>query len=162
MGKQKMELSWENIDMGVINTNKRYAQKRIKLVSNASGKATNGLMAVMGPSGSGKSTLLKALAGRIPQGAETTGRVLVNGNERSTKKWLDEIGFVDQDDTIFESLTVYQTLEYAAKFRLKNKNVNIHERIEFLLQKLNIIYVSNCKMLNLSGGERKRVMVASE
>ncbi|KRH93539.1 ATP-binding Cassette (ABC) Superfamily [Pseudoloma neurophilia] len=154
-------LSWKNLDIEVPNKNKRYKEKRIKLVSDASGEIQSGMLAIMGPSGSGKTTLLNALVGRITQGSCTTGQILINGKERD-ENWLSMIGFVDQDDTIYGKLTAYETIEYSARFRLKNSSKNLKEQIEYIASKLSISHVLDNRMASLSGGERKRVMVAVE
>ncbi|KRH94057.1 ATP-binding Cassette (ABC) Superfamily [Pseudoloma neurophilia] len=158
-----MEFSWQGIDIEVPNNNKRYRQSRIRLVSDANGSATKGMLAVMGPSGSGKTTLMNAFVGRIPSGSKTTGRILLNGSERSdANEWLSSIGYVDQDDTIFEDLTALETVEFAAKFRLKDRTLDITQKTETLFKKLNLMHVMKNKMKSLSGGERKRVMIAVE
>ncbi|ELA46887.1 hypothetical protein VCUG_01661 [Vavraia culicis subsp. floridensis] len=157
-----MKLEWKNIDIEVMNHNRRYRQKRIKLVSNACGHAKEGLLAIMGPSGSGKTTLIKALAGRLPSDSSSTGIVTLNGVERDVETWVDIVGYVDQDDAIYNTLTARETVTYAAKFRLKNRSINITEKVEGLFKKLAITHVLDCQMSNLSGGERKRVMIAVE
>ncbi|KRH94921.1 ATP-binding Cassette (ABC) Superfamily [Pseudoloma neurophilia] len=160
-----MVFTWNSVDIEVPNNNARYKTKRIKLVSDAHGKATNGLLAVMGPSGSGKTTLMNAFVGRVPSGSKTTGKITWNGEERSKniEEWQSSVGFVDQDDTIFESLTAEQTVKYSAKFRLKNqKGIDLDQKIKHLFTKLSISHVAKNKMANLSGGERKRVMIAVE
>lgn len=158
-----MELSWRGIDIEVPNNNKRYRTSRIKLVTNASGTVKSGLLAVMGPSGCGKTTLINAFVGRVVSGSRTTGQMLLNGKERDDiEEWLNSIGYVDQDDTIFEELTAFETVKYAAKFRLKDITLDIDAKVETLFQKMAILHVSKNKMKNLSGGERKRVMIAVE
>lgn len=157
-----MKLEWKNIDIEVVNHNKRYKQKRIKLVSNACGHASEGLLAIMGPSGSGKTTLIKALAGRLPSNSSSTGIVMLDGVERDVETWVNIVGYVDQDDAIYNTLTARETVTYAAKFRLKNRSINISDKVEGLFKKLAITHILDCKMSNLSGGERKRVMIAVE
>lgn len=156
-----MRLKWKKIDIEVLNHNIRYTQKRIKLVSNACGRADKGLTAIMGPSGSGKTSLLQALAGRIPDGSFTTGMITLNGKKRRIKTWINLIGLVSQDDEIYDKLTARETVTYAAQFRLKNKANDIKEKIENIFGKLALTHVLDCEMSSLSGGERKRVMIAA-
>ncbi|ELQ73962.1 ATP-binding Cassette (ABC) Superfamily [Trachipleistophora hominis] len=157
-----MDVDWRNIDIEVRNRNKRYNQKRIKLISDACGHAEQGLLAIIGPSGSGKSTLIKALAGRLAKDAASTGVVTLNGIERDIKTWTSVVGFVDQDDVIYKRLTARETVKYTAKFKLRDKNIDVDKKIDKLFERLGIAHIKNCKMTNLSGGERKRVMVAVE
>ncbi|TBU07094.1 ABC transporter [Hamiltosporidium magnivora] len=158
-----MNLEWRNVDIELVNKNKNVKGEYVRLISNSSGNVKSGsLCAIMGPSGSGKTTLIKALTGRIPSGSKTRGKILVDGKQRKYETWSKNIGYVDQDDCIFENLTVFETISYAAQFRLKDKNIDINEKIEKLLEELEISDISGSKMISVSGGERKRVMIAIE
>lgn len=55
-----MDLKWQNIDIEVLNHNKRYKEKRIKLLSDACGEMGQGLLPVMGPNS--KTTISELLA----------------------------------------------------------------------------------------------------
>ncbi|TBU13119.1 ABC transporter [Hamiltosporidium tvaerminnensis] len=158
-----MNLEWKNVDIELVNKNKNVKGEYVRLINNSSGNVKAGsLCAIMGPSGSGKTTLLKALTGRIPSGSKTRGKILVDGKQRKYETWSKNIGYVDQDDCIFENLTVFETISYAAQFRLKDKNIDIKEKTENLLEELEISDISGSKMISVSGGERKRVMIAIE
>ncbi|ELQ75324.1 ATP-binding Cassette (ABC) Superfamily [Trachipleistophora hominis] len=157
-----MKLEWLNVSVHARNKNKRSKDKYITLLNKACGCATQGLTAVMGPSGCGKTTLISTLAGRVPSSTKTSGCVLYNEKERNSSVWMNSVGFVDQDHAFFEGLTAYETVYYAARFKLKGQNVNIETKIAKLFEKLRIIDIMNCKMRILSGGERKRVMIAVE
>lgn len=69
----------------------------------------------MGPSGSGKTTLLNVLAGRV---LATEGTVLVNNTRVSASDYKKLTSFVEQDDTLVGSLTVRETLNFAARLAL--------------------------------------------
>ncbi|KAM0673886.1 hypothetical protein GVAV_002724 [Gurleya vavrai] len=157
-------LEWTNIEIDVPNKNKSRDSKYVKLVDNLSGCCKRGeLLAIMGPSGCGKTTFLSGLAGRIQSGSITRGNIQYDGKQRDARKWLSIIGFVDQDDQIFEKLTVVQTLTFAANFRLKNSsNSQIQSKISELIEKFKLKHVRLNQMHKLSGGERKRVMLAIE
>jgi ABC-type multidrug transport system ATPase subunit len=68
-----------------------------------------------GPSGAGKSTSLDVLAGRI---ASLDGRVALDCVEMSPSLIKRSSAYVMQDDHLFPMLTVYETLMFAADFRL--------------------------------------------
>lgn len=74
-------------------------------------------MAIMGASGAGKSTLLDMLARKGKRGM-TTGITLVNGREVADAEFKGVMGFVDQEDTLMSTLTVYETVLYSALLRL--------------------------------------------
>jgi len=75
------------------------------------------VMAIMGASGAGKSTFLDILARKGKRGA-VNGVTLVNGREVSDAEFKKVIGFVDQEDTLMSTLTVYETVLYSALLRL--------------------------------------------
>lgn len=71
----------------------------------------------MGPSGCGKTTLLNVLAHRAAaaSGAETTGLTLVDGAAVSSKAFRQMSSYVEQEDALIGSLTVKETMEFAAR-----------------------------------------------
>jgi len=80
-------------------------------------------MAIMGASGAGKSTLLDILAHKSKRGV-VGGEIFVNGRKISGEEngggeeWKRVVGFVDQEDTLMSTLTVYETVLYSALLRL--------------------------------------------
>ena len=75
------------------------------------------VLAIMGASGAGKSTLLDILARKQKTGT-VTGTTLVNGREVEDAQFKQVMGFVDQEDTLMSTLTVYETVLYSALLRL--------------------------------------------
>ena len=75
------------------------------------------VLAIMGASGAGKSTLLDILARKQKTGT-VTGTTLVNGREVENAQFKQVMGFVDQEDTLMSTLTVYETVLYSALLRL--------------------------------------------
>ena len=70
----------------------------------------------MGPSGSGKTTLLNVLARRmVAPGAIITGSALVNGVNPSLTQFRQISSYVEQEDALIGSLTVRETLSFAAR-----------------------------------------------
>ena len=120
-------------------------------------------VALVGSSGAGKSTLLDALSGVRPA---ARGRVLYNGQDyyRNLASFNTQIGYVPQDDIIHPDLTVAQALYYTAKMRLPKDftRSQIRERIDEVLDEVEIRHRRGHLVKNLSGGERKRVSIALE
>jgi len=125
------------------------------------------LMGIMGASGAGKSTLLNILNGTDKP---TSGKILLNGVDiHNNPKFIEGvIGFVPQDDLLFDQLTVYQNLYYAAKLCFSNLS---KEEIEALvtktltnlgLQEIRDLQVGSPLEKVISGGQRKRVNIALE
>ncbi len=67
------------------------------------------LLAFMGPSGSGKTTLLSIIGGRAQSMMRREGDLLFNGKP-AEKKLKRSIGYVMQDDLLYEALTVYEVV----------------------------------------------------
>ena len=74
-------------------------------------------LVMSGPSGAGKSTFLDILARKNKKGA-VGGTTLVNGREIADADFKKVVGFVDQEDTLMSTLTVYETVLYSALLRL--------------------------------------------
>ena len=73
----------------------------------------------MGPSGSGKTTLLNVLAHRNPgTKLEIMGSVNVNGSIVSNRDFQSISSYVEQEDALIGSLTVRETLDFAARLSL--------------------------------------------
>lgn len=73
----------------------------------------------MGPSGSGKTTLLNVLANRrAASRAVARGTIAINGVEVSAKTLRDVSSYVEQEDALIGSLTVRETLDFAARLSL--------------------------------------------
>lgn len=125
------------------------------------------LIGIMGGSGAGKTTLLNVLSGIEKP---TNGSVKVNGgNLHSSKNKADGIvGYISQDDLLFEDLTVFQNLFYNAELchgGLTGKEVNI-QTLRTLsglgLQDAVNIKVGSPMNKMISGGQRKRLNISLE
>ncbi len=106
----------------------------------------------MGPNGSGKSTLLKLMAGlQFP----THGEILINGRQAASIEAKKLIGYVPENPTLPECMTVRETLEYYAN--LSNQKM---ERMDFIIQQLHLRELLGKKNHALSRGMRQQVAVA--
>jgi ABC-type multidrug transport system ATPase subunit len=77
----------------------------------------------MGPSGCGKTTLLNVLAHRdAPAGAIVEGSTSVNGSVPSLSAFRRISSYVEQDDALIGSLTVRETMHFAARLAHKKYN----------------------------------------
>ncbi|XP_057865112.1 ABC transporter G family member STR2-like [Cryptomeria japonica] len=144
----------------------KWIEEQVDLLHKISGHAPKGsVTAVMGPSGAGKSTFLDGLAGRIASGS-LQGRVSMEGRLMSPSLIKRTSAYVMQDDRLFPMLTVYETLMYAAEFRL-GEEVSYSEkqaRVEKLIEQLGLTnarntYIGNEEVRGVSGGERRRVSI---
>jgi ABC-type multidrug transport system ATPase subunit/ABC-type multidrug transport system permease subunit len=117
------------------------------------------LVAFIGESGSGKTTLLKALAGVT---TPSSGRVTVNGEPVSTR--LTDIGYLPQDEIVHPALTVRESLQYSARLRLPadSGDEEIAATVVRALDELGLTAHADTRIGALSGGQRKRVGLATE
>jgi len=118
-----------------------------------------GITAVLGPSGCGKTTLLRALAGldQYPGGKlKVAGRIWQDA-ANFTPPHLRPVGYVFQEASLFQHLTVKKNLEYGLKRTPKeNRKISLETAIELL----NLANLLERKPDTLSGGERQRVAIA--
>lgn len=121
------------------------------------------LMAVLGPSGAGKSTLLGAITGTRPA---TSGTVRFNGRDlyQSFGEVRNRIGFVPQEDILHPLLTITTAMRHAARLRFPADTTQAERdaRISTVLAQLNLSDHVDKQIVDLSGGQRKRVNVALE
>ncbi|MBI4797138.1 MAG: ATP-binding cassette domain-containing protein [Desulfarculus sp.] len=125
------------------------------------------LIGVMGGSGAGKSTLLGILNG---QRRPDSGQVLVNGIDlhRDPQRLEGVIGYVPQDDLLFEDLTVFDNLYLSACLCLANLSPEQRAaRVEEVLRELKQPEIRDLKVgtpldKTISGGQRKRLNIALE
>jgi energy-coupling factor transport system ATP-binding protein len=118
-------------------------------------------LAIMGQNGAGKTTLVKHFNGLLKP---TTGTVLVDGiNTRdvSVAKLARNVGFVFQnpDHQLFS-----ETVEEEIAFALKNFGFEesvVTKQVDWALNLLDITEYRKTSPFMLSGGERKRVALAS-
>lgn len=115
------------------------------------------VVALLGPSGSGKSTLLRAIAGLLPL---QSGRVRWRG-EDVTALPTHQRGFVlmFQDGQLFPHRTVADNIGYALELQGVAR-AERSERIEALLDLVDLAGFGSRSIADLSGGEQQRVALA--
>src|SRR5439155_8279524 len=120
-------------------------------------------VARVGGSGAGKSMLMDALNGLRPA---QKGLVLYNGQDyyRHLAAFSTQLGYVPQDDIVHRDLTVERALYYTAKMRLPNDftGAQIQQRIDEVLEDVDMKHRRGLLVSKLSGGQRKRVSIALE
>lgn len=115
----------------------------------------------------GKSTLLDLIADRIQAGS-WSGDVFIDQRAKSYFFNRDS-AYVRQDDIHFPTLTVLETIRYAAWTRMPEESTAKQraDRVEFLIDKMGLEHVKNSicgdsMHKGISGGQLKRVSIAVE
>ena len=127
-----------------------------------------GLLAIMGPSGCGKTTLLDILSRRL-QGSGVSGEQMINNSTFDDATLRSMSTYVEQEDHLIGSLTVRETVEFAAKLALPG-SVTPDERrarTEEMLREFGLTSVENSPIgtplkRGISGGQKRRVTTASQ
>ena len=114
------------------------------------------ILALLGPNGAGKTTLISIICGIVNA---TTGTVIVDGFDNVTdyRRTRSKIGLVPQELTLGSVDKVINTLSFSRGLFGKKANQTYQEE---LLNKLSLWDKRNSEILSLSGGMKRRVLIA--
>ena len=154
----------DGIRIDALNVTKAVGKDKTIIINNVSIVIPQrSFVAIVGGSGAGKSTLMDALNGLRPA---QQGKVLYNGQDyyQNLASFSTQLGYVPQEDIIHRDLTVERALYYAAKLRLPSDTTEqqIKQRIDEVLNDVEMTFRRSTLVSNLSGGQRKRVSIALE
>lgn len=117
---------------------------------------------IMGSSGSGKSTLLYSLSG---MDQVTTGKVFFDNEDITTMKEKEitklrknKLGFVFQGINLIPNLNVYENI-ISPTYKTKADRKAVEERVEYLMEKLELKLHKRKFPNQMSGGQRQRVAI---
>ncbi|MDA3856531.1 MAG: ABC transporter ATP-binding protein [Candidatus Woesearchaeota archaeon] len=116
------------------------------------------IIGLLGKSGCGKSTLLKILIGFYKP---DNGMIIYKSDNliRHNEKIRKIAGYVSQENSFYEKLTVEENLKFFAKL-YSVKRHNIKDRIDFLLGLVNLDNSRHTMASNISGGMKRRLEFA--
>jgi phospholipid/cholesterol/gamma-HCH transport system ATP-binding protein len=118
---------------------------------------------IIGQSGSGKTVLLKSLLGIFTPEVGTIefdGRVYGDLSPEDKRELRTEIGMVFQGSALFDSMTVEENIGFPLKMFTAKTVEEIAERVNFVIQRVNLINANHKKPSEISGGMQKRVAIA--
>lgn len=150
----------------VSNIEKYYGRKGniTKAINNISVSVNEGeFIGVMGSSGSGKTTLLNCIS-TIDK--VTSGKIFISGNDitklnskKIAKFRREELGFIFQDFSLLDTLTVYENIALALSIlRLDHKEID--RKVKEISKRLNIEEILKKFPYEISGGQKQRVAAA--
>ena len=120
-------------------------------------------VAIVGGSGSGKSTILNELNGSEPA---DEGSVAIDGTDlyANYEMLKTSIGYVPQQDIVYDNLTLESMLKSAAKLRMTPDSTKEERtaRVDEIINLLELDGVRHNMIGRLSGGQKKRASIAVE
>ena len=118
---------------------------------------------IIGQSGSGKTVFLKSLIGlHIPEEGTISfdGRINTQFTNEEKGQWRQEIGMVFQGSALFDSQTVEENVMFPLKMFTKQSQAKMLDRVNFVLNRVNLENSNKKLPAELSGGMQKRVAIA--
>ena len=114
------------------------------------------IFALLGPNGAGKTTMISIVCGITNP---TDGQILVGGKDiiKDYRDTRSMIGLVPQELTTGAFETVISTVSFSRGLFGKKKSP---EHIEYILKKLSLWEKRNDRLLTLSGGMKRRLIIA--
>ena len=146
-------IEFENISLS-------YGNRQI--LENISFKINEGqIFGMLGPNGVGKSTIFNLITGLISPGS---GKIKIAGEDVTdypiylrTKKF--KVGYVPQYGGFFSDLSLHDNLKAISEIVIENKNYRA-ERINYLISKFELDNLKEIKAKFLSGGQKKKLVIA--
>ena len=119
------------------------------------------IFGMLGPNGVGKSTIFNLITGLIHP---RSGKIKIAGEDVTnfpiylrTKKF--KVGYVPQYGGFFNDLTLHDNLRAISEIVIEDKNYRA-ERINYLISKFELDNLKNIKAKFLSGGQKKKLVIA--
>lgn len=119
------------------------------------------LVALLGPSGCGKTSLLRIIAGLEKP---DTGNIIFHGEDVSGHDVRDRhVGFVFQHYALFRHMTVFDNVAFGLRMKPRSQRPTeqiIKEKVQYLLQMVQLDWLGDRYPDQLSGGQRQRIALA--
>jgi len=119
------------------------------------------ILGLLGPNGVGKSTIFNIIIGLL---SPSFGSVIINSEIINKfpiyqRTLAFKIGFVPQNGGYFHDLTVYENLKAIAEITIENLSYR-EEKINSLISKFELDAIRDIKADYLSGGQKKKLVIA--
>ena len=154
--------SFKNINSIIEFENVSLAYGNRLILDNINFKINEGqIFGMLGPNGVGKSTIFNLITGLI---SPRNGKIKISGEDvidypvyLRTKKF--KVGYVPQYGGYFNDLTLHENLKAISEIVIENKNYRT-ERINYLISKFELDNLKEIKAKFLSGGQKKKLVIA--
>ena len=160
---KKFRIKYFKAKKSILNLEKislKFGRKII--LDNLDLKLNNGqILGLLGPNGVGKSTIFNLITGLVNP---RSGKIKIEGEDVTkypiylrTKKF--KVGYVPQYGGFFNDLTLHDNLKAISEIVLENKNYR-SEKINYLISKFELDGLKDIKAKFLSGGQKKKLVIA--
>ncbi len=154
--------SFKNINSIIEFNNVSLAYGNRLILDNINFKINEGqIFGMLGPNGVGKSTIFNLITGLV---SPKNGLIKIAGENvlnyptfLRTKKF--KVGYVPQHGGYFNDLTLHDNLKAISEIVIENKNYRI-EKINYLISKFELDNLKDIKAKFLSGGQKKKLVIA--
>ena len=142
--------------LSITGLSKRYHDGKVALENVSFDVKEGEILALLGPNGAGKTTLISAVCGLVvpTAGQVTVGEFDTRSNYRSARAL---IGLVPQEIALEPFEKVINTVRFSRGLFGKSPN---DDQIEIVLRQLSLWDKKDSKILQLSGGMKRRVLIA--
>ncbi len=139
---------------------KRFRQRTV--VNDVSIHVQSGeVVGLLGPNGAGKTTSFYMMVGLIPV---DRGHIYLNQQDITQLPMHDRarlgVGYLPQEASVFRKLTVTENIMAILQTRSELDHKQREQRLQLLLDELQIDHIRDNTGISLSGGERRRVEIA--
>ncbi len=138
------------------------AYKKRRILEGVSLTVSSGdVVGLLGPNGAGKTTCFYMVVGLVKpdQGEITLDGVDITSHPMHIRA-RQGVGYLPQEASVFRQLTVSQNIMAILETRKELNTSEQRDRLESLLEELQINHIRDSLGISLSGGERRRVEIA--
>ncbi|MCI9273189.1 MAG: ATP-binding cassette domain-containing protein [Clostridiales bacterium] len=146
------------MQLAINDVSKTYRKGKVQALSHFSAQLTPGVYGFLGPNGAGKSTLMNIITCNL---RASSGNVRYNGTDiyKLGRDYLRILGYMPQQQGLYEDFTAQQFLWYMAALKgIPTKQAK--QKIEELLELVNLRDKAGQKLGGFSGGMKQRVLIA--
>ena len=142
--------------LSITGLSKRYDDGQVALENVSLNVKEGEILALLGPNGAGKTTLISAVCGLV---VPTEGQINVGGFDTQSNYRLARslIGLVPQEISLEPFEKVINTVRFSRGLFGKNPN---DDYVEIVLRQLSLWDKKDSKIMQLSGGMKRRVLIA--